>query len=451
MKRLSLLALLAACGFQPISRENPPIPPDGLGPYREVGALALCQDGVALAATGPAQSGFCVPDDAPAPDACTSDDACGTRERCLCGRCVVPFCTGNESCRAGESCILGSSQCGITCALDEDCAGGAACDRGRCAERCSEASECQRGESCSRLRGVCVAIACSEGAGCAADERCEPQTERRTLAEPAVVERDGQLILFVADLDAGAILRGRGVRIDAFEIDRAPLLEDARGPAPVVDGDDLVLYFARADRGALSRVSGADGEPGVIEEVLVPEHAWEGGVVDAPSAVVQDGRVILAYEGAGGIGVALEDGGSWTGRDEPAVTSALLEDPLLWREVGSVGSPMLLSDDTALGAPRLRMWVDARGAEGAATVVGDEVVPPPRNDSVGTLLSLDGGETFLPAPFNPTFARVAELGRYKAESDPWVLHVDDEYRLWFVGADVEEGTPEGLGVAVSSR
>jgi hypothetical protein len=298
---------------------------------------------------------------------------------------------------------------------------------------------------------VCVAIACVADEDCAADERCEGQRSRRALGEPAVVAHGGELLLFVADLEGDVILRGRGAKNDAFEIDGAPLLTDARAPAPLAEEDGLVLYFARSDRSAILRVAGADASPGDVEEVLTPEHSWEGGVVDGPSAARLGGRIVLAYETAGGIGLAIEEGGAWAARPSPVVTSELLEDPVLWRAVSEVGSPMLLADRTPLGEPRLRLWVDARGAEGAATVVGDEVVPPPINLSIATLVSTDGGATFTPAPFNPTFARVAELGRYKAESDPWVLHTGDEYLLWFVGADVEEGTPEGLGVARSGR
>jgi len=441
-----------SCGFQPGSRENAPIPPDGLGPYRQTGTLALCQDGVAIESGGPDRSGFCVPREAAAPGACSRDDECGSRERCSCGRCLVPYCTGNEPCRSNETCLLGANQCGVACAVDEDCAAGDACDRGRCAQRCTDAAQCQRGEGCSRLRGVCVAIACAADEDCAADERCEAQRARRALGEPAVVPHGGELLLFVTDLEADEILRGRGVRSDAFEIEGEPLLTDARAPAPLLEEGELVLYVARADRSAILRVPGADESPGESEVILVPEEAWEAGVVDAPCAARFEGRLVVAYEAAGGIGLAVaEDGGAWSGRTAPVATSALLEDPLLWRSVTDVGSPMLLADRSPLGEPRLRIFVDARGAEGAATVVGEEVIPPPINLSIATLVSLDGGATFTPAPFNPTFARVAELGRYKAESDPWVLPAADQYQLWFVGADVQEGTPEGLGVAVSGR
>lgn len=450
----TLAVLVAGCGFQPGPRENAPIPPDGLGPYRETGALALCQEGIELTPTGPDLSGFCVPRDDGAPASCETDEQCGSRERCSCGRCVVPYCTGNESCRSNETCALGANLCGVACAVDEDCGAGDACDRGRCAPRCDAAglqNVCQRGETCSRRRGLCVAIACASDEDCTADERCEGQRSRRALGEPAVVARGDELLLFVADLEAGMILRGRGATNDAFEIEGDALLADARAPAPLADGDGLVLYFARADRTAILRAAGADATLGDVEEVLAPEHSWEGGVVDAPSASRLGGRILLAYEAAGGIGLAVEEGGSFVTRSSPVVTSAVLEDPILWRAVSAVGSPMLLADRTPLGEARLRLWVDARGADGAATVVGPDVIPPPINLSIATLVSMDQGATFTPAPFNPTFARVAELGRYKAESDPWVLQTGDQYLLWFVGGDVQEGTPEGLGVARSGR
>ena len=446
---LGALVCFGACGFAGAPRENPAIPPDGFGPYEERGPVALCQGGVALRAIGPDASGFCVSRAAAAAVACAEDADCGSRERCSCGRCVVPYCTGSEACRSDETCLLASGLCGQACAVDSDCTGETACDRGRCAQRCSALGDCQRGESCSRLRGVCVAIACASDDDCAPDERCEAQRARRELAEPAIVDRDGELLLFVEDRGANAILRGHGSNAGAFELEVEPLVEDAAAPAPLLEDADLVLYFVRADRSALLRVAAADAEPGPSEIVLQPQASWEGGVIDAPSAVRMGSRTVIAYEADGGIGFAAEQGGAWVGSAQPVVTAATLEDPVLWREVSHPGSPMLLFDHTALGEPRLRLWVDARGAEGASTIVGEDVLRPPLNDSIASLVSLDGGSTFTPSPFNPTFARVAELGRYKAESDPWVLETAGGYRLWFVGADVEAGTPEGLGLAVS--
>ncbi|MBI2892892.1 MAG: hypothetical protein HYY06_05020 [Deltaproteobacteria bacterium] len=435
----------------PGARDNPPPPPDGIGPYRDLGPVQMCQAGGLLVATGPEASGFCVPSDSSAGPACESDSACASRERCLCGRCVVPYCDKATDCRAGETCVVSSSRCGVSCAADEDCAEEHSCDRGVCAARCTESGDCQRGESCSRLRSVCLANACTNEADCTSDERCDSQRIRRELREPAVLADGDGLVLYVEDREERSILRARGANRDRFELEVEPVLAEARAPAPFAVDGLLVLYYAAPDRSAILAAPAEGTSFGDASVVLEPEQAWEGGTVDAPAICEVGGRLVMAYEAMGGIGIAVEDAGVFARPGSgPAVTAEDLEDPLLWRSVERPRSPALVADRTPLGDPRLRLWVAARGAEGSATILGEETARPPLNDSIGYLESRDGEVAFTPSPFNPTFARVAELGAYEAESDPWVLPIDGSFLLYFVGATVRDGVEQGVGFAEAS-
>ncbi|MBI5516542.1 MAG: hypothetical protein HY909_22345 [Deltaproteobacteria bacterium] len=76
---------------------------------------------------------------------------------------------------------------------------------------------------------------------------------------------------------------------------------------------------------------------GDLEDVYAPSHAWEGERVQAPSVARLGGAYVMAYEGAGGLGLATSpDGVRWTSRPDPVLTA----EPTLGE--GTLTAPSLL-------------------------------------------------------------------------------------------------------------
>lgn len=150
---------------------------------------------------------------------------------------------------------------------------------------------------------------------------------------------------------------------------------DLEGPAALADGARVRIYYARGGAIWRSDLPATFRElPGEPAMVLAAAEAWEGGALRSP-AIVDDGdRVILYYQGSGGVGRAesTDRGESFTTTGlvlEGATAPAALRVGDRWflyhGRVGEPGIFVATSDDGEAWTPRATPVL----AEGAAPAV----------------------------------------------------------------------------------
>lgn len=146
---------------------------------------------------------------------CFEDDECNEDEKCIVGRCVVPYseCDTTDECDSGEVCI--DSYCvgvGNICVNNSDCVSGSVCLNERCTligGGCVDDNECDEGEEC--FEATCTPVEaidcedagyscrsrtdCSDDGGSILDYDCNIPNKCCTIAEKEKTcsELDGEI------------------------------------------------------------------------------------------------------------------------------------------------------------------------------------------------------------------------------------------------------------------
>jgi hypothetical protein len=152
--------------------------------------------------------------------------------------------------------------------------------------------------------------------------------------DPAVLDLDGD----PATHDVAAYV---GVAVAQGEVDPKP-----------ADPTRAIVRFGAVDGRSFDRSA---------ETVLVPDAAWEGGVMGQPAALLVDGEVLLYYAAAGGIGLARSaDGHGFTREPAPV----LAPDAGGWEKGAVPSSPGVLR----LADGSFRMFYEVLRAEGRSAI-----------------------------------------------------------------------------------
>lgn len=445
MRRAVAISLvLAACG----TLDAPPTPPlvdPGKGPFRDAGGLEMCLGSARLVARQGAAgaNGVCI-DPAASEVACSADEGCAHGESCICGRCVVPGCTGTQPC--GEGRICRGDRCTLGCVTDADCTSGDVCAEGGCTAKCQASSECGFGGTCDKLGGVCRAATCQVDDDCAIGRTCARVQRAGDVHEPAFVSDDALLVELREGGGATETSSIYAVTRDAprrFRLADAPLVVGAAAPSPLVrDGAIVALFAAAPDGTAIARYAATGG---AATTTLVPDRPWEAGRVASPAAIDFAGATWLFYEigDSAGIGLARLDASyAVVEKRGPIVLPSSLENPGYFRGVDHVGTPAaVVSNGVVL------LYVTAHGVEGTTAYQGDLALPAPPNDSVAMAASADL-VTFDLAPQNPLFARRTNLRTYLGEREPALRLGPASASILFVAADAA-GNLDGVALATS--
>jgi hypothetical protein len=302
-------------------------------------------------------------------------------------------------------------------------------------------------------RRVCITDPCTDDAQCQGDEHCETQREPRVVAGPTVLAApDGDpdappFAMWVEMSHRTADDRAiwRAISNDGVSWRFAPadpVLEDAgdaHDPSVAFLGGEYHLLYERT--GGIAEAIGSDGVS------FGAPSTYLSGDVHAPAATPgPDGELMVFVEVGAREGIGLVTGGTVVTILEPFDVT----DPILWREVQTIGSPYILVDETELGEPTVRLWFDAFGEESASAVQFGEMVPTPPNDSIG-YASAPAGEParMVVWPFNPIFDRVLTFLEHRAERSPAVVRVPgtEAYFLYYEGSSTDGTEQDGLGVA----
>ncbi len=452
---LVLLAVLAAgCGLAPQDSFPGQRSGDGVAPWENLGPLPLCLSNRRLGPPASDTGGFCASGEDLAERACLSDGDCRSRERCVCNRCAVQFCTSNQECGRELVCNFGRRRCDRPCQTDDDCPDpDEQCRAGVCQGLCGSDADCQAGEVCNSL-GRCIVDACQTDMDCREGEVCRLQREPALVAEPTVVvdpDAEPPFTMFFEMANPGDTVRSiwRAVSADGiiYRVDPVrPVVEDgatARAPSVVVVGDVWRIYY-EAQGGIASAESVDRGVDFGPSSLVIP------GDLHAPAAVVlPDGEVAVYMEIGDGTGIGLWRGG---GAPVPVLVPGQVTDPSGWRSVSDVGSPFVLLESSPLGEPTVRLWFEAVGVESdPAEVLGETRTNPP-NHYIGFASTPAGApDAFALWPYNPVFDRPVAFLEHRSEKSPAVARVPGQpvYYLYYAGASADETEDEGLGIAVN--
>ncbi|MCD6497971.1 MAG: hypothetical protein J7M25_06655 [Deltaproteobacteria bacterium] len=328
----------------------------GVSPYEDLGPVEMCIGPHRIGPPDGEMGGFCVPRGTTAALAvCSVDADCQDREHCVCGHCVVKYCTQNNECRDDERCDFTTNRCVKKCQTQCDCLGpNARCDIGMCQQMCLVDAECQAGEICSLSRARCMTVACHQDSDCFEDEECLIEREPRHVASATVLEDQGSLRVWV-DMDVHGqkmIFEGRGRSPEAFVFRAHSVLApppcrqgdtclEYSDPVVLSNPDGYVMFFVQtkflydssqdpvcgdgvcelgeprrvgcpkdcAPDGIFRAVSpnGLDWEIQPQTAVLTAYYDWEDGWVGRPTALVDQvgGRLMLFYEAGRGNGIGL--------------------------------------------------------------------------------------------------------------------------------------------------
>ncbi len=486
----------------------------GVAPWQDQGPLDMCIGPHRVGPPGTDLGGFCVPKGTVAAlPTCGSDADCNSREYCVCGHCMVKYCTGNDECGPDGRCDFSANRCIQPCRTDCDCDGpNARCDIGMCQQMCLVNAECQTGEICSLSRARCMTVPCRSDADCFEDEECMVQREPRHVSSPSVLPgRDGFKIFLAMDHYGQERIYGgegnlEGVNLVAHSLLAPPDCQqqsnciDYHDPTVIDLGGRYVMYYVKtrfyydsanpAECGNTICELGEDRIPGCWtdcptlgifraesddgldwtdsdEPVLVPYYDWEEGRVASPNALVDlDGRIRLYYEAGFGRAIALAVSLDAEGRDfgdpsgDPAsategvrrvvLTPDALSSPEFWRDVSLVRRPRVLLDEDFEGRLFYRMWVSAFGEESGEGSSFGQVEQIPANYSIGYAGSQDGIHWEV-WPYNPVFDRVVPNSflNHASEVGALVFHWGTGYVLLYESTDREETSWDNVGFAVN--
>jgi hypothetical protein len=472
MRALIMLVLVAGCGFGPNDEFTGRRVGDGIAPWAPVGPVQICLGNEFIGPPDSQPGGLCAASTL-VEARCAADDDCDSREACVCGRCIIQYCTAASDCTAGRVCSFSEGRCDVVCSADDQCAEGEECFNGACRGRCFTDDDCQTGEVCNSANR-CITARCSTDPDCLAGERCRVQRVPRVATEPSVLARrragEPRFTMWFElseelQQDRRSIWRATSPDGVHFQVDPArPVLEDAdaaRAPSVVRADDGYYLYYQQGDAAAVRVAYSTDGV-----EFINPVTALTGGVGDdsvgAPSAVdAGDGRVVVYFERGGGRAIGWaegEAGGPLTDRgaalapaDITIPESADPEAPF-WVDVEALRSPFALVTTNAAGEPTLRLYFSAFGRESGDSVQFGEIVPIEPNYSIGYAAgSLEAPAVLTPWPYNPVLDRVSAFLDHRSELTPAVVQVSDAdgserdgFLIYYMDAEANTSTDPPL-------
>ena len=442
MRKLAsaIVVSVAACGTLDVPLTQTRVDP-GKGPFREQGGVELCLGTARLVARQGAAgaTGVCV-DATVAVRTCSVDAQCAHGESCVCGRCLVPGCTGTQPCGDGNICR--GDRCTRACVNDVDCDAGDRCSAGGCAKPCTDSSACGYGGTCDKLAGSCAATTCAADDDCGTGRSCARVQRAGDVHEPAAMP-DGSILVEVREgagkAETSSIFAATPDTALRFRLIDPPLATAAAGPTVLSqDGKTLAIFGATPDGSAIVRLAG-----GAAQTVLTPDRPWESGRVASPSAVRFRGTSWLFYEvgAAAGIGVArLDDAGNVVEKRGPLLTPSMLENPGYFRGVDRVGSP-----DAVVSGDELLLYATAHGTWGTSAFQGTTELPAAATDVIVLAATADVVRFDL-APQNPLFARRTNLRTYLGTRESMVRLSPDGVTLMFVASDAD-GKLDGVALA----
>jgi hypothetical protein len=426
----------------------------GTAPWADLGPAKVCLGTEGLAPPASPPGGLCIPAAAPAATPCLSDASCGSREACVCGACVVPYCASATDCEAPRTCNFSQHRCDLPCTTGTICGDVAECIAGVCRGRCATTQDCQHGEFCDSNH-VCFSDDCSATGDCLGLERCEIQRVPRQVLEPAPVARDGTIVLYLdlaapATADQRAIWRA--VSSDGLHFKVEPshaVLEDplsVRAPSVVVDGPTTYLYFEYGDGRELRVATSIDGQV-----FGTPMTILDGPGVHAPTAVHIGGRVVLYYERGGAIGLAtgspesrLDDQGIVLGPIDAQVGDGT-PGSAFWTPITQLASPHAIVSGPG-GATSIHLWFAGFGTESSPAQKFGQTTPIPPNFSIGFAAADPADPASLRVwPYGPVADRVEAFLDHRDELGPAGVAEGNRFRLYYVEASHETGPPFTLG------
>lgn len=472
MRALLVLALLAGCGFGPNDEFTGRRAGDGIAPWTAIGPVQICLGNEFIGPPDSVPGGLCAASTVVEAQ-CTTDGDCDSREACVCGRCIIQYCTAASDCTAGRVCSFSEARCDVSCSADDQCAEGEQCFNGACRGRCFTDDDCQTGEVCNSANR-CITARCSSDADCLGGERCRVQRVPRVAIEPSPLarERAGEPRFTIwfelsEELQQGRRSIWRATSADGrhFQVDPArPVLEDAdaaHAPSMVRSEDGYHLYY---EQGAAAAIRVAFSPDGV--EFAPAVTALSGGVgadsVGAPAALATgDGQVLVYFERGGGraigwaegpLGGPLTDRGAALAPADVTVAQGADPDEPFWVEIESLRSPSALLTTGPSGQPRLRLYFSAFGRESGDSLQFGEILPIAPNYSVGYAAGpLESPATLAVWPFNPVLDRVSAFLDHRSELGPAVVQVTDAsgavsdgYLLYYMDAEASTSTDPPL-------
>jgi hypothetical protein len=453
----AMVLLTVSCGLMPQDDLTGRRIGDGVAPWEDLGPVTLCLGTHRIGPPASAIGGFCQAIDTPPETACETDSGCASRERCVCGRCTVQYCTGQSECGPDLVCI--DHRCNIPCAGDGACGRGETCVNGGCRGGCRSGSDCQAGEVCSTLQGRCITDECADDTGCPGTDFCAVQREPRDVAEPTVLATSsspgGDFTMWLEMSDQNpldrAIWRAESKDGLTYRFNPAtPVLEnagDAHAPSAIEDQRGCLLYYERAD-GIWETPCPASAGSEAGRLVLTGDY-------HAPSGVAGDDRIFVTVGARAAIAAyRVPPTGGPAGTPQIAYQPADATDPVYWRNVQQVGSPFVLRDGDLL-----MVWFDAFGTETRDVVKFGVPTPVPANDSIG-FASGDANDPLILTtwPYNPIFDRPILFENHQAERAPAVVRIPggeareggakaEQWLLYYEGLSADGATRHGIGVA----
>jgi hypothetical protein len=474
-----LVAVVAACGFAPEPDFSGRRNGDGIAPWEDLGPVQACIGNEFLGPPSSDPGGLCFASDV-SETPCTRDESCASREACVCGRCIVPYCEVSSDCRGGRICTFNEHRCDRACASDLDCTEAEVCFNGACRGRCLGDADCQTGEVCNS-QNRCVTDDCSDDSGCQGGERCRVQRVPRLVLEATGLASDtpdGPRVTLYVEMSSDANLDNRAIYRAVSEDGRfflfepvAPVLQDggaAHAPSVLRTDAGVALYYEYGAGAEIRVVQSTDGI-----SFGEPETVLTGGTgpaaIHAPSAVqLPTGNVAVYYEIGDGAAIDLAIGslGAPLTAQGPVLTPDDVTDPPAgegasfqrWDGIETVRSPQALVVEDE-GGPALRLWFAAYGQESGDSFQFGEIMAIPPNYSIGyAAASVEQPGSLIVWDYNPVLDRVESFLDHRSELGPGMVQLSDEegapdngYLLYYV--DAPAGTSAGpfsfgrLGVA----
>lgn len=459
----------SGCGLLPQPETDGLRVDDGVAPWLDIGAVSFCIDGRRLLSTVE-RAGTCRADEQ-VPAACETDDDCDSPEACVCGQCIVELCEFASDCREGLICAGTPRRCQPRCEADTDCGAFGVCNGGACETACYTQSDCPTGELC--LVGRCAAIGCGpSGPNCFDGETCALQavegstagasTTTSSALAPGTLGEPADLVVY-ASLTSPELPEGI-YRFDStsstgrlFESpSTTPLVSTQPGetlanPAAVTHDGRVSLFFEVATGGGstIGRAISVDGgQTFSAPTTAITPIGWTGSVARAPSATYleAEGRVLLAYEGGPGLGIAIvteQADGSFVAASAPTLTPRDFDDCVgatpcappgdrsSWVSLTAIGAPHIVAFTSQTGRRLIRLYVEGMGTAGPAETGGSFDVP---TSSVGYAVApfsgLEAPLVFDVSASNPTFGRVQNFAPLE-ERDPSPVELRDGWWMYY--------------------
>jgi hypothetical protein len=441
-RALILVTLVSGCGFERAAPFAGARVPD-VAPWTDVGPVTICAGSARLAAPSLGAAGVCVGADAAT--ACSADGDCKSRERCVCGACIIAVCDSADECGPSDGpfvCTFADRRCDHACDTDDQCAAGERCVPGRhvCRGSCAASADCQHGERCDVSSGLCVTTACAADADCG--------------GRACAVERTGAVVAHPAPL---ATTAGVELYFERTGDDGIPAIWSAAG-----DGTHFVVDHNLFPGTTPSVARLPDGTLGLVfaqGASLFAARSTDGAIWSAPTPALPNARqpsLVIAADGTPLLWAVDPDGNltRFSGTADLVFSTPVVSltpehaRTSLWPDIDALAAPFAQPYVDPDGSPRLRLWFAAHGTESGPSTQFGNPVPTPPDWSIGLAVSTDAA-TFIPDAYNPVFDRTSDFINHPGELDPAVLSFADHWLLYYRRAKADGSAAETLAVATS--